>query len=988
LNTNTENNRRSKAGFAPGETLSYIAAGVIFIAVFYYTGRVGVTPDLFVYRIAVSAATASAFLLIVLLASRAAVKRSTLDTHELYMKISKVNDRMPGGVFRCQSGGGWNITFANQNFYDFIGFSEADLMKKDSGSFLSLIHKSQRQTCAAEISRSMAKDGSVSLEIPIVCKECLKWAIFSAVLSEDKSEMFCSLSDISKIKEDNEDLREHKERYDIAMGLTHEIIYEFDTQNGTIHYSGNFTEAFGMLPDFSNFPECLAEMDTIHSDDLAKVITTYNDMRTGQNYANIDYRIKSRGIYTWYKNSMTAIKDASGRTLRVVGVLSDIDNDKRTIEQMKESAMRDPLTKLYNKTSTKALIEKYLSGGTHASLFIVDIDDFKNVNDTLGHLYGDAVLSELAHTLNVIFRSGDIAGRIGGDEFLVLMTDTDDTALAADKAQKIISRFGRSAAINAANVKISVSIGISSFPQDGANFNTLMEKADKALYSAKKSGKNNFVFFSSMDKNDLQRPATRTAWDNETPAGTENAPQKNFRENIAEYILNIFYEYDNTKKATDTVLDLIGNAYEVDRIFIYEFSASETQTNLLYEWCAHDIPSLAQRDMHLHVDPWENISGHLDENDVICMQEDDTNCSPAFKTLSLDSRGAKSVLACYSLEGGKRRAIVGFEYCREQHKFTKEEKKVISTVARMILLFTLRARDKQESIMLKRAQADREAMLDELDTIVCVNDTANYTLLYANKAARSALHIPEDYVGGKCYMLLERCDSPCTFCPNKYLTKDSYYNFEEFNPISKRHYMYKEKLIEWNGKNAKLAYGTDITDKETTLRNLEDRLHTDDAMLDGLNALVTAPTLSEAMDSVLRCIRDYYDADACFIFESDRKQEFLTMTYECSAEGLRQKKEQLTKVSMKDEPFWRSVFRNGQDVFVDDIVAFRDNVAEYESLRRNDISSLYAAMLDTDTDSIGYLGISNPKLSKNAVLLKSFALIVVDEIRKRRELEK
>jgi diguanylate cyclase (GGDEF)-like protein len=486
-------------GYTSSEILSYVVAAVIFLAVFYFTGRVGVTPELFIYRIAVSAATASVFLLIVMLASRAAVRRNILETQELYQKISKINDRMPGGVFRCRSGKDWNITFANQSFYDFIGLSEDEFRKKFSSSFLSLIHRSQYKACITEINNSMAKTGSVSLEIPLTCKDCVKWAIFSAVLSDDKSEIFCSINDISKIKEDNEDLREHKERYDIAMGLTHEIIYEFDVQNGTIHYSANFTGAFGILPDFSNFPECLSDMDMIHKDDLRKVITTYDEMKNGQNYANIDYRAKSHGRYTWYKNSMTAIKNTEGKTLRVVGVLSDIDEEKRTIEQMKESALRDPLTQLYNKTSTKTLIEKYLSGGSRAALFIIDIDNFKDVNDTLGHLYGDAVLSELAHTLNVIFRSGDIAGRIGGDEFLVLMTDTNDNVLAADKAKKIINRFGREAIKDSLEVKISVSIGIADFPQDGTTFNTLMEKADHALYSARKAGKNNFAFYGDID---------------------------------------------------------------------------------------------------------------------------------------------------------------------------------------------------------------------------------------------------------------------------------------------------------------------------------------------------------------------------------------------------------------------------------------------------------------------------------------------------------
>ncbi len=141
---------------------------------------------------------------------------------------------------------------------------------------------------------------------------------------------------------------------------------------------------------------------------------------------------------------MSAIFDGSGRPLKVVGILSDIDEQKRKLQTAEESAMKDPLTQLYNKVSTKALIEEYISANQNQGAFMMlDIDNFKRVNDTLGHLYGDAVLSELAHTLKSLFRDTDIIGRVGGDEFVVFMTNINELAVIRTKAERILSAFKR-----------------------------------------------------------------------------------------------------------------------------------------------------------------------------------------------------------------------------------------------------------------------------------------------------------------------------------------------------------------------------------------------------------------------------------------------------------------------------------------------------------------------------------------------------------------
>ena len=114
--------------------------------------------------------------------------------------------------------------------------------------------------------------------------------------------------------------------------------------------------------------------------------------------------------------------DKAGRVVRAVGAILDIDAEKKKAQNLMERAQRDMLTKLYNKGTSQDHIQTVLSGSASrekAALMIIDLDNFKHMNDTMGHLFGDALLSEVAHTIQKQFRSEDIVGRIGGDEFLV-----------------------------------------------------------------------------------------------------------------------------------------------------------------------------------------------------------------------------------------------------------------------------------------------------------------------------------------------------------------------------------------------------------------------------------------------------------------------------------------------------------------------------------------------------------------------------------------
>lgn len=184
--------------------------------------------------------------------------------------------------------------------------------------------------------------------------------------------------------------------------------------------------------------------------------------------------------------------DLNGQLLKVVGVIVNVDAEKRMMDSLRQKAERDPLTGLYDKAAIQNLIEQYLEAvqsNEKCALLMIDIDDFKVVNDTMGHLFGDAVLSDLSASIRGETRSSDLVGRIGGDEFLVFLKNIPSAQTALQKSQRFLSVVQDLFREKKNKIAISCSIGISLFPAHGHDFRSLYQCADIALYQAKGKGK-------------------------------------------------------------------------------------------------------------------------------------------------------------------------------------------------------------------------------------------------------------------------------------------------------------------------------------------------------------------------------------------------------------------------------------------------------------------------------------------------------------------
>jgi diguanylate cyclase (GGDEF)-like protein/PAS domain S-box-containing protein len=198
--------------------------------------------------------------------------------------------------------------------------------------------------------------------------------------------------------------------------------------------------------------------------------------------------------------TISAVRNNAGEIEYYIGSFTDMTERKTAQERINHLALHDPLTGLPNRYNLQGRLDQALAAarrdGGHLALMFIDMDRFKNINDTLGHHVGDSLLQEVATRLTDSVRDSDVVARLGGDEFVVVLTGVEATA-AGSVADKILKTLGIAYSVESHELHTTPSIGIAVFPEDGDTADVLMQNADTAMYHAKSAGRNNVQFFTT-----------------------------------------------------------------------------------------------------------------------------------------------------------------------------------------------------------------------------------------------------------------------------------------------------------------------------------------------------------------------------------------------------------------------------------------------------------------------------------------------------------
>jgi diguanylate cyclase (GGDEF)-like protein/PAS domain S-box-containing protein len=311
-----------------------------------------------------------------------------------------------------------------------------------------------------------------------------------------------------------EELRKSEARLANAQRIARLGHWERDLKSGRLlHWSDEIYCLFGITPDTLDLTH-EKFLPHVHPEDRDLVVRAQEAALRKERPYSIDFRIVlPDGTVRFVHDQAEVVFDETGAASRMAGIIQDITARKQTEEQIRFLAYYDALTHLPNRALLvdrlkRALVSAGRSNRLTAILFL-DLDRFKRINDTLGHSAGDKLLKGVADRLSKVLRMSDVIGRgaasnssetvarVGGDEFIVLATDIIREADAAMVARRVLGSLNEPFEVDGHEIFVSGSIGISLYPHDGADSDTLLKSADSAMYHAKNAGGNSYQFYNS-----------------------------------------------------------------------------------------------------------------------------------------------------------------------------------------------------------------------------------------------------------------------------------------------------------------------------------------------------------------------------------------------------------------------------------------------------------------------------------------------------------
>lgn len=311
-------------------------------------------------------------------------------------------------------------------------------------------------------------------------------------------------NEITVRKQEQEELRLRLEQYQIIMNQTTDILFEWDIRKDILKFSANWKKKFGYEPITSDISSQIPLSENVHPDDMGNFVKLMNEIAGGKPYSEAEFRIKdNNNKYRWCRIRATAQFDDKGNVIKAVGVILDIDDERNEKKILLKKAQRDALGNIYNKATISDIVARRMENAdisVRQALLIVDIDYFKTVNDTYGHMAGDNVISDVAITLKSMIQGKDVVGRIGGDEFLFYITEVESEDDALCRAEKIHKALGMIRPIPDAD-HITCSIGMAIFPDDAKEYSELFRYADSALYCRKNQKRNGVTMYGREAKN-------------------------------------------------------------------------------------------------------------------------------------------------------------------------------------------------------------------------------------------------------------------------------------------------------------------------------------------------------------------------------------------------------------------------------------------------------------------------------------------------------
>lgn len=612
-------------------------------------------------------------------------------------QLELLNRNIPGGAHQCKNDPNFTLISMSDSFLSMVGYTREEVHTLFHNHFIEMVYPSDRALLLSTTREQLQKGRDIELEYRLLCKSGPPiWILDKGRLLDDGSgeeNFFCLLIEITARKQEQEELRLSLERYQIIMDQATDIIFEWDIREDTLHFSPNWYKKFGYQPISEQISGRIPLSKNIHPQDMPAFVKIMRDSAAGVPYSETEFRIRAIcDRYDWCRIRATTLFDSDHRAVKAVGVIIDIGNEKKQTQTLLDMAQKDALTGLYNKATIKSLVEHCMQenkGCGMQALFILDVDHFKDVNDCYGHPAGDSLLSSVAETIRKSIRQCELAGRIGGDEFLIYLPHVNSQDSAVKKAEQLIASLSMlSPEIGAP--PISCSIGVAAFSSEDMTFQSLYKCADCALYARKKNGRGGVTLYSPELAEDtaesMGQPETRTTVDSDEHSVID--------ERLAQYTFRMLYSATDLQSSIKRLLEIIGRSYGVSRAYIFENSEDGLFCSNTFEWCAEGIEPQINRLQHIaYADMSRNYQENFDQEGIFYCA-DVSRTYPGLRAV-LEPQGICSMLQCATMDEGEFVGYVGFDECQKSRAWSPKQIRSFKLTADVLSAFVIKLRLKQ-----------------------------------------------------------------------------------------------------------------------------------------------------------------------------------------------------------------------------------------------------------------------------------------------------
>ncbi len=412
---------------------------------------------------------------------------------------------LDGMVYRRRNDAQWTMEFVSEGCFDLTGYRPEELLHNKFISFEQIEHPEDRARVREEIEAALRERRRFFIEYRIQCRDGeIRWVWERGVGIYNKRGAVVTIEgfieNVTERKVATQALQQAERSFRSIFENATEGIFQTSPDGRFL----NVNPALAGIYGYATPDELITTIGDIQHQiytDPARRTEFMRLMQDAGAVTNFVSEIRRKdGARIWISENARAVLDENGNLLFFEGTVEDVTQSKLDQEKLRHLANHDPVTNLPNRLLMNDRLRQMMLYAQRTlsivAVALVDLDHFKLINDTFGHNRGDQLLQTMSHRMLACVRETDTVVRLGGDEFVLLLSGTERGEAVSQVVQRVLHAIARPSRIEGRELSVSCSVGVSIFPRDGRDVQTLLRNADTAMYKAKEYGRNNFQFYS------------------------------------------------------------------------------------------------------------------------------------------------------------------------------------------------------------------------------------------------------------------------------------------------------------------------------------------------------------------------------------------------------------------------------------------------------------------------------------------------------------